>query len=189
MSNKTKFKKYRVRVAWAMIYSPDEWGGKSFWKASLYPTDKVLAQMRADGIQAKVKSDDGSKSGVQGDFITVRRDTEKDFGSGMQPLMPVPVDDKDGKKLVSYEKDDRPDAEFPFVRHGEPVLIGNGSECEVTLEVYPTRSFGKQVRLNRIKILDLVEYNPDGSDEKEEPAEQNSGKAPESKTKFDDLPF
>lgn len=169
MAKKKVFKKFTGRAAWAMIYSPDEGFGKEFWKISLYPDIDTIMAIKDAGIQLKAKDDDGEKSGVQGKFFTFRRDTTSKFGgSEVQPVSPPWVYDKKGKKLVSYTQDEDGD----YQREGEPVLIGNGSEVEVTVEVYNTKSFGKQCRLYSVKILDLIEYNPDEEEDEEEVEEQ-----------------
>lgn len=169
--SKTKYMKFKGRVAWAMLYSPDEYKGNKFWKLSFYPDDATIQKIKDAGIQTKQKEDDGSASGVSGKYYQFRRDCEKKFDSGLQKFSPPSVFAKDKSKLVTYEED--ADSEYGYERIGEPVLIGNGSEVEITLEVYPTGSFGKGTRLNSVRILDLIEYDPDADDEKEEkPAEQ-----------------
>lgn len=169
---KTQYKKYVGKCAWAMLYTPDEYNGKSFWKISFYPDIDTLLRMKEDGVSHKVREDDGGSSGVAGKYFTFRRDCEKDFGNGVQAISPPAVYDKNKKALVSYKKNENEDAQYAYDRIGEPVLIGNGSEVEITLEIYNTRSFGKQARFNSVRIIDLIHYDPDGDDDAEEAEEQ-----------------
>lgn len=161
---KTKYLKFRGKAAWTMIYKTDEFRGKEFWKINFYPSDDTIAEMRKAGIQTKVKEDDGSTSGVSGKFMTLRRDKEKKFDSGNRVFCPPMVKDKKGDYLVKYIETEENDWE----RKGDPVLIGNGSEVEVTLEVYYTSSFGWGTRLQEIRIIDLIEYKRDEEEDVKE---------------------
>lgn len=154
---KAKWLKFRGRSAYAMVYKPDDFKGDRFWKISLYPDAETLQDMKDAGIQSRVKDDDGSKSGVAGKYMTFRLDTEKEFaGSGLTKFHPPIIKDKKGDNIVSYIDN----GDGTFDRRGEPVLIGNGSDVEITLEVYPTKRFGNGSRLREVRIIDLIEYNP-----------------------------
>lgn len=183
----TKYLKFKGRVAWTMLYSPDDYKGNKFWKLSLYPTDEVIQKIKDAGIQTKLKEDDGSGSGVSGKYFQFRRDTEKKFDSGMQKFAPPSVYmGKSREPVVSYEED--AEEEYGYKRIGDPILIGNGSEVEVTLEIYPTGSFGKGTRLNSVRILDLIEYNPDAGEEDED--DEPTPKAMIKRAEFnDEIPF
>ena len=60
--------------------------------------------------------------------------------------------DSNDKVVRSYE-----DPNLVIKREGEPVLIGNGSEVELTLCVYPT-AMTTGNRFESLKIKNLVEY-------------------------------
>ena len=147
----TKYIKVRGVVAWARVQpnNYDEFRGSKKWKICLY-TDKENQQIIKDaGCQTRVKFDEGEKSGIEGKFYQFTRDVEKDFGNGkgLQKLTP-------------------PEVTYRGEKYEDP--IGNGSFCELTLEVYPTRNFGNGTRLHSIDIIDLIVYN------KDEDKEQNS---------------
>lgn len=175
---KTKFKKFVGRIAWAHLYSPDDFRGQESWKISFYPDADVEAQMKAAGLQNKFKDDDGGKSGVAGKFVTLRRPVKKEFNGEETFFSPPEILDKNNKTLVSYKDDGDGD----YDRIGEPVLIGNGSTVEVTLEIYQTKRFGAGSRLRSVRIIDLIEYDPDSQEEvepeveEEKPAEKSKKK-------------
>lgn len=165
---KSKFKKFKGVISYAMVYSPDEYNDKRFWKLNLHPTKQVIEEIRAAGLQNKLKDDTGKIENASGQYFTFKRDCEKEFKDGTTFFAPPEILDKDGNRLVYYKRDgkrissytdgDRPD------RVGEPVIIGNGSEVEVTIEIYPTKRFGNGSRVASVRIIDLVEYNPDDVD-------------------------
>lgn len=164
---KSTYKKFRGVSSYAMIYSPDEYNDKRFWKLNLHPTKQVIEEIRAAGLQNKLKDDTGRIENVSGQYFTFKRECEKEFSNGKTYFSPPEVLDKDGKKLVWYKRDGKQiqsytDGDRPE-RVGEPVLIGNGSEVEVTIEIYPTKRFGNGSRVASVRIIDLVEYNPDDS--------------------------
>lgn len=144
--------KVRGVVAWARVHPGnfDEFRGSKKWKISLYP-DKENQQIIKDaGCQTRVKFDEGDKSGIEGKFYQFTRDVEKDFGrgKGLQQLTP-------------------PEVTYRGQKYDDP--IGNGSVCDLTLEVYDTKNFGKGTRLVSIDIVDLIVYNKDeGSDTDED---------------------
>ena len=151
-----KYIKVRGVVAWARVHPNnfDEFRGSKKWKISLYP-DKENQQIIKDaGCQTRVKFDEGEKSGIEGKFYQFTRDVEKDFGNGkgLQQLTP-------------------PEVTYRGEKYDDP--IGNGSVCELTLEVYPTKNFGNGTRLHSIDVIDLIVYNKDEgsetSDENDEP--------------------
>lgn len=147
---KAQYLKFKGLVAWARIWEgqEDDYNGDKHWKLSFYPTKEVAEDIKNAGIQARMKDDDGEKSGVAGKYFVFKRKLEESFGGGEpQKMEPVKVRDKNGKLIE------------------ERISIGNGSTVEVTLEVYPTKRFGKGTRLNEVRILDLIEYVPPERDE------------------------
>ena len=176
----SKIEKFRGFSGWAMLYKPDEYMDKTFWKISFYPeTEQVADKMKAKGIRLKWYDDNGEKSGVEGQYVVIKRPTEKQFKDGLVEFNPPTVYAKDGKVLVGYDKE-------THEREGEPVLIGNGSLVEVAVSIYDAPPYGKGTRLESVKVLDLIEYNrPEEDDAKEEaeekPVEQKVEAAPEVK--------
>lgn len=174
-----KYEKFRGYSGYAMMYKPDEFMDKKYWKISFYPeTSKVMDAMKAKGVRLKIYEDDGSKSGVEGQYYVIKRPTEKNFKGVPTDFHPPVIYDKDGKILVGYDKE-------TLERIGEPVLIGNGSLVEVTVCIYDAPPYGKGTRLESVKILDLIEYNPPEEvteNEAEEKPAVEEAKKPEAKT-------
>lgn len=166
-STRSKSFWFRGKTAWAMLYSPDEYLGREFYKINLYPTPEVFEEMEEVGIfdgRKKKKDDDGGNSGVAGQYIQFQCDTEKELSSGkMWYFHPPKILDKDENIIVDYKWTDKNKTDWE--RDGEPVLIGNGSEVEVLVEVYDAGRFGKGTRLKAVKIIDLIEYNPEEEDD------------------------
>lgn len=183
-SKKSKNYWFAGKCAWAMLYSPDEYLDRQFYKISLYPTDEVFEEMEEVGIfdgRKKIKTDDGGQSGVSGRFVQFQGDVEKELSDGkVWYFHPPKVLDKDDNIVVDYTWDDKEKTEW--TRDGDPVLIGNGSDVEVLVEVYDAGRFGKGTRLKAVKIIDLIEYNPDKEDEEKPEAKKEEKKVePEKK--------
>ncbi|TXH16552.1 MAG: hypothetical protein E6R03_05360 [Hyphomicrobiaceae bacterium] len=165
----SKIFKIKGRCTYAMVYKPDEYKNTEFWKINLFPLDDdEWAKFKKSKMQLKVRHDDGTKSTVEGDYISFRRNTEKMFGQGkkkkLKTFSPPMIVDKDDEPLVWYEEDEDGD----FERQGEVVLIGNGSVVECKVEVFDAGDFGKGHRLEAVKIIDLIEYIPPEKDDEEE---------------------
>ena len=167
----TKTYTFRGQTAWAKIYEPDDFRGVKKWKIPLYVDAETKKEIKDAGIQLRFKLDDGEKSGVQGEYCMFSRATEVNYGNGTEFLNPPVVLDSEGEVVVEYSDDGD--------RIGDPVMIGNGSEVELTVEVYPTRNFGNGQRLVSVKIIDLIEYDPDasGDEDEDEPKPTATAKA------------
>lgn len=161
----SKFYKFRGFSGYAMVYKPDEYMEKEFWKISFYPeTEAVLDKMKAKGVRLKLYEDSGEKSGVEGKYFVIKRPTEKQFKDGLVEFNPPAIYDKNGKDLVTYNKE-------TGERIGEPVLIGNGSLVEVTVSIYDAPPYGKGTRLESVKLIDLIEYNPEPKEDEDDEVE------------------
>lgn len=174
---KSKYIKVKGIASYAQIYRPDEFRGASNWKINLHPDAENIQLIKDAGIQLTLK--DRAVDNADGKFFTFKRPVEKNFGDSTTFFAPPAVYDKDGKPIVEYYQDGRVVTSSresdEFDRKGEPVLIGNGSLVELTIEVYPTKAFGHGNRLVDVKILDLVEYEEADPDEDED---DNDGKPP-----------
>jgi len=146
---KTQYVKFVGPVKWAKVYEPDTFRGASRWTIEQYLDEENLARRKAAGIQSKVKSDE------LGNYVGYKRNTTAIFNGKINEFHPPIIYNKDGSKAVWYEVNETGDG---FVRKGEPILIGNGSVCEVTVSVYPTQGFGNGQRLESVRIIDLIEY-------------------------------
>lgn len=146
--------KFTGKAKWAKIYEPEEFRGAINWKIDLYQDAKNLKLRKEAGIQSKVYEDE------EGKFVNFRRAKTKLIKGKLNEFHPPFVYDKDYNVLVSYVKnEDGTD----WVRVGTPVLIGNGSEVEITVSVYDAGAMGKGQRLDSIRIIDLIEYKSEGS--------------------------
>lgn len=193
-NSKSKYLKFRGKAVYVMAYKPDEYNGAEFWKCGLAVTKDEEEKIKSAGIQLKKKFaenipniDDGSK------FFTFKRPTEKKFGEETAFFCPPVIRDREGKDIVSYKLGNKTvyqytDEDNQPEQDGESVLIGNGSDIEVTVCVYPAGSFGKGCRLEAIRIIDLIEYTPEDKEEVE--PEDSESSEPEEKNELnDDIPF
>lgn len=145
---KTIYAKFVGPVKWAKVYEPDTAFGSTRWSIDQYLDNEALAYRKSLGIQSKVKSDEN------GEYAAYKRDTTKVFNGKINEFHPPIIYNKDGSKAVWYELNEEGNG---YVRKGDPVLIGNGSVCEVTVAVYDTMK-GKGQRLESVRIIDLIEY-------------------------------
>ena len=162
--SKTEYVKLLGKVSWAKVYEPDEFRGATNWTLNFYPRDaSEWDKIKQAGIQRRPKEDDGTKSGVEGRFIPLKRPTTKLIKGKMVYFTPPRIFNKDGSSAVSYTNNEGravysyDDEKTIINRVGDSIQIGNGSEVEVTLSVYQT-AMGPGNRLEGIKILDLIVY-------------------------------
>jgi hypothetical protein len=129
---------------------PDEWGK---WKVTVHPTEASLEKVRelqGEGIKNVLKKDD------DGYKVTFSRPTQKMVKGKVIGLTPPEVLQADGKTPLTG------------------VLVGNGSDGTVKLEVYshgtPGGGKAKAARLLSIKVDNLIpfEMNRDFDDKQKE---------------------
>lgn len=167
--SKTQFMKFRGQTAYPKLYEPDEFRGSRKWKVPLYVDAETKQKIKDAGIQLRFKDDSGEKSGVAGEFCVFSRNTVANFGNGVEDLNPPVIRDAYGNALVEYSDSGE--------MIGDRVVIGNGSVVELDVEVYETKNFGNGQRIREVKIIDLIEYDPEGSTE--DVTEENSEEAQE----------
>lgn len=112
------------------------------YEIQFYPDEQVRKAIKDTGARLTLKEDE------DGFYYTLRRDPSNPYSPGP----PVVVDNL-GAPLNKF--------------------IGNGSKISVEVEVYDyDNKFGKgkASRLNKIQVLELVEYAPPESSEGSEPA-------------------
>lgn len=162
--SKTTYINVRGKVSWPKIYTPDEFRGAVNWTLNLYPeNDAEWDKIKKAGLQGKPKDDDGSSSGVEGKYITLRRPTTKLMKGKLVYFAPPHIWDADGKPILKYvgadnkllNSYDSKDTKVTAV--GEQISLGNGSVIDLRISVYPT-AMGIGNRFEAIKVIDLIEY-------------------------------
>jgi hypothetical protein len=131
------------------LFNFDEFRGNRFWAFDLYPDPASLETFKKLGVLNKLKEND------EGKYVTLRRNVLKKW---------------------KLKPDENPEFEPPEVTNadgeewGEDMgIIGNGSAVTAKLEHFETAN-GPAIRLNAVRIDDLVEYiRPDAVVEEEAP--------------------
>lgn len=149
--------------AFCKLFEPDDYNGVKRWTMQFYPaTMEDWDIIKKSGIRVK-KKDPTEEQRVKwglpaGSYINLRRDCVKKIKGKDVNFDPPAVFTDEGK-----------------VDPDEGIAIGNGSKVKVEFEAYDT-AMGIGHRLNRIRILDLVVYEPedepgedDGTDGKDNP--------------------
>lgn len=184
----SKWINIRGKAKWAKVYEPDEAFGASNYKINIYPADdKEWKKFHQAGIQKKEREDDDGK------YFVLTRPTIKLFKNKPVNFCPPKISVKEGTKyvtVVTYRnkntgeevKQYEPKDEDKIVRDGDPVLIGNGSEVIVNINVYDTIK-GPGTRLDGITILDLITYEPSDAEDSEEEVEAEVEEDEEEETK------
>jgi len=126
------------KLSWLKCTIPDEW---SKWKVTIHPNSESLERIRelqSEGIKNVLKKDD------DGYHITFSRPTQKMIKGKVVGLAPPEVLQADGKTPLTG------------------VLVGNGSDGTVKLEVYshgtPGGGKAKAARLLSIKVDNLIPF-------------------------------
>lgn len=126
------------KTTWARLFSPNKYDK---WSLNFYPNKDSLDKFRdlqMDGVKNQLKKDD------DGIYFQISRPTTIELRKGLKtPVTPPRV-----------------------LNNGTPVedlTIGNGSGCDVTLEVYThpvpnTDKRAKAIRLYSVDITDLVPF-------------------------------
>ena len=126
------------KLSWVKCQVPDEWGK---WKVTVHPTPASLEKIRelqAEGIKNVIKKDD------DGYKCTFSRPTQKTIKGKVVGLTPPEILQADGKTPLTG------------------VLVGNGSDGTIKLEVYthgtPGGGKAKAARLLSIKVDNLIPF-------------------------------
>lgn len=126
------------KLSWVKVTVPDEWGK---WKVCVHPNEESLNKIRdlqAEGIKNVLKKDE------DGYYTNFSRPTQKMMKGKVVGLAPPEVLQADGKTPLTG------------------VLIGNGSDGVVKLEVYshgtPGGGKAKAARLLSIKVDNLIPF-------------------------------
>lgn len=126
------------KLSWVKTTVPNEWGK---WTVTVHPTVESLEKIRelqAEGVKNVIKKDD------DGYFTTFSRPTQKMMKGKVIGLAPPEVLQADGKTPLTG------------------ILVGNGSDGVVKLEVYqhgtPGGGKAKAARFLSVKIDNLIPF-------------------------------
>lgn len=136
---KTEYHYLQGKIMWCKHTAPDPWGN---WKVTLYPNEESklkIAELKARGLRNVMKLDD------DGENMTFRRPQQKMIRGKVVGLAPPEIVDKNGDKM-------------------RDILVGNGSDGTVKLEVYtfdpPTGGpKGLAARWLSLRVDNLVPYD------------------------------
>lgn len=129
------------------------WSGSARWAKVYDKGDEEYQnwqiEVKLDPASRQLFDESGSKleyrKDDEGEWLKIRRPWEKKFGDKLKKFDPPVVLDKDGNVT--------------------DVLIGNGSDVTVKVEVYDTKK-GKGTRLEAVRIDKLVPYAPPDKEER-----------------------
>jgi len=133
---KTKHVFVQGKVKWCKTQAPNKYGN---WSTDLYPTAEsriILEELKSGeaGIKNDWKHDD------DGDFMSFSRPTQRVYNGKTVGFAPPEVLGSDNNPL-------------------RDVLVGNGSDVTLKLEVYPYRGGkGTAARLMAIKVDNLIPF-------------------------------
>lgn len=135
---KTDYVYVQGKLSWVKTQVPDEWGK---WKCTLHPNDESLNKIRdlqAEGLKNVLKKDE------DGYLITFSRPTQKLMKGKVVGMAPPEILMADGKTPL------------------QGVLVGNGSDGTLKLEVYshgtPGGGKAKAARLLSIRVDNLIPF-------------------------------
>jgi len=134
---KTDYVYLQGKAKWARLQTPDPWGN---WKVTLYLNPEgynTFTQLKEEGVKNTIRKDE------DGYHVVLRRPTSKEMRGKVQGFAPPEVINPDGTPL-------------------RDVLIGNGSDITVKLEVYSHKTPGggtaKAARLLGVRVDNLVPF-------------------------------
>lgn len=123
---------FRGKAVYPMLVKPDDFNGEKFWKIGLAMDEASKRLFKMSGLKLRPKSHDDPELN---DFVVFRRPVAKVIKGEERTFAPP--------KIEGWNP--------------EEVVLGNGSEVEVYVEVYDTR-FGKGHRLAGVKAINVVPF-------------------------------
>lgn len=162
----TKYVKFRGKAVYIKPYVPDEYNGKETWKCGLTVDKATWQAIKEAGSQVKKRiAEDIPNIDENTPYVVFSRDVEKEFKDGIAYFCPPFIYDESGERQVWYETNGKEVRQFKEgdeqpERKGDPIIIGNGSDVEFTIAIYPAGSFGHGSRLESIRVIDLIEWIP-----------------------------
>lgn len=134
----TQYLKLQGMIEWAQnLFIPDEYNGAKRYTCSFYPDDEARAKIKASGLSLQYKNN--SKNFPGHEYIRPRRDLQK--------MIKGSIVEFDRPEILLKDNTVAP----------SDIRIGNGSKVELEISVFDAGRY-KGHRLDRVRILDLVEY-------------------------------
>ena len=130
---------FRGKAVFPMVVKPDNFRGKEFWKIGLKMDEPSLALYKRSGLGLKMRKLDSDKE--LSPYVVFRRN-----------------------KIMTIKGKDV-ELDPPHIEGWNPseVQLGNGSQVEITVEVYDTSYGNKGHRLMSVKALEVVPYEGSSS--------------------------
>lgn len=162
----TRYVFVRGKAKWCRLINPDtSFDSKGKWNMVLYPDDKSwteILELKKEGIRNVLKRDE------DGNYTQFSRNTMKKIKGSEIPMLPPEIIDKDGNPLRN-------------------VIIGNGSDVIVKLEVYyfhppaqpKTETGTAAARIMTVRVDNLVPYTKESYDAKTQKAVKGMDQQPE----------
>lgn len=183
---KGKWIKFTGKAYWVRIGSKTDDAYDPQWNLRLELDAPSLKAFKASGIQKELRDVVTGKPDPDGTMVQFSRKVLKIFKGVPTYFTPPKVYNKDRTVMTEYvDNDDKPVTNVPvkdgYKRVGPEPILGNGSEIEVSIYMFPTKK-GIGSQLDSVRIIDLIEYIPENKEEeaapevKEEP--KKKGKAP-----------
>ena len=141
MARATNYVYVPGKLFWVRSIQPETFGDESFWSVTVYPTPDGMKEIKKlkehPAIMNVLKRDE------DGDYIKFKRPCQKRWGGQVRAFTPPLILDKDGKPLTD-------------------VLVGNGSDGVVKLEVYQFSKprVGRAARWESLRVDNLIPYEP-----------------------------
>lgn len=185
---KGKWLNFSGKGYWVKIGSKTDDAFDPQWNLRLDMNEDSLKRFKASGIQKELRDPTTGKIDPDGTAVQFSRRVLKIFKGTPVYFTPPKVYNKDRSIMTEYiDKETsavitNTEKKDGYERRGPEPIIGNGSEIEVNVYVYPTKKgFGSQ--LDGVRIIDLIEYVPENKPEEEakpapEPEVKKKGKAP-----------
>jgi hypothetical protein len=149
MAQRTKRVVLRGKVKWAKVRNPNKYGK---WSVDVYPDSNSMNTLNEELLSGGLKVRNILKKDEDGEYMTFSRDPQRLMRGKMVMFEPpqLMLKQEDGT-IVPFNTPDQ--------------NIGNGSDCDVDLEVYtwdgnPTKGIspGKAARLQGILVHNLVPF-------------------------------
>lgn len=139
--------KFSGTIMWPKLKEPDTAFGRNSYRMDLILKDEEeIQKFKSAGLELKLKE----KPGVEGKFISLNRDHEKQFRDELVVFGPPKV----------YDGRGQPNNDGTYPELPSEILVGNGSKGTAKISIYENKKTGRNGhRLEAVLVTELVEYN------------------------------